>query len=303
MNAEGKEIGAMGAEVKRPAVSVIIPTYNRAWCLAEAVDSVLAQAYQDFELIVVDDGSTDETPQLLAAYGGRLRVLRCENRGVSAARNAGIAAAQAELIAFLDSDDLWLPGKLSHQVAFFHLDPEALICQTEELWVRNGRRVNPGRRHRKRGGLIFAPSLELCLVSPSAVMVRRGLFDRVGLFDETLPACEDYDLWLRVSCRIPVHLIDTPLIVKRGGHADQLSRAWGLDRHRIASILNLLEGGRLSADQCRAALRVLRRKCAVVAGGCRKRGRLAAAAYYEELAAGGSSTPERYGFNHREEIE
>ncbi|MDZ7599434.1 MAG: glycosyltransferase, partial [Desulfobacterales bacterium] len=237
-------------------------------------------------LIVVDDGSTDDTPQLLEGYAGRITVLRQANRGVSAARNAGIAAARGELIAFLDSDDLWLPGKLARQAGFFALHPEALICQTEELWVRNGRRVNPGKRHRKRGGMIFEASLELCLVSPSAVMVRRELFDRVGLFDESLPACEDYDLWLRVSCRFPVHLIEIPLIVKHGGHPDQLSRGWGLDRHRIASILNLLAADVLSEDQRQAAICVLRQKCAVVAGGCRARGRLDEAAYYEGLGSG-----------------
>lgn len=286
MNAEGQNEGAMETEANRPAVSVIIPTYNRAWCLRQAVDSVLSQEFEAFELIVVDDGSTDDTPQLLEGYGDAIRTLRQENRGVSAARNAGIAAARAEVIAFLDSDDRWLPGKLARQVAFFASHPQALICQTEELWVRNGRRVNPGKRHFKRSGMIFEPSLELCLVSPSAVMVRRELFDRVGVFDERLPACEDYDLWLRVSCRFPVHLIDIPLIVKHGGHCDQLSRGWGLDRHRVASILNLLEGDLLSGDQRQAALRVLRQKCAVVAGGCRARGRLAEAAYYEGLASG-----------------
>lgn len=276
----------MVAEAKRPAVSVIIPTYNRALCLRQAVDSVLSQGYKAFELIVVDDGSTDDTPRLLEEYAHRITVLRQENRGVSAARNAGIAAAQGELIAFLDSDDLWLPGKLARQAGFFASHPEALICQTEELWVRNGRRVNPGKRHRKRGGMIFEASLELCMVSPSAVMLRRELLERVGVFDESLPACEDYDLWLRVSCRFPVHLIETPLIVKHGGHPDQLSRGWGLDRHRVASILNLLKGDVLPEDQRRAAIRVLRQKCAVVAGGCRRRGRLDEAAYYEGLASG-----------------
>jgi glycosyltransferase involved in cell wall biosynthesis len=275
---------ALKAEAAKPLVSVIIPTCNRAWCLAEAVESVLAQDFRDFELIAVDDGSADDTPQLLERYGDAIRVLRRENRGVSAARNAGIAAARGGLIAFLDSDDLWLPGKLSRQVAFFTSQPEALICQTEELWVRNGRRVNPGRRHRKRGGLIFEPSLELCLVSPSAVMVRRGLFERVGLFDESLPACEDYDLWLRVSCRIPVHLIDTPLIVKRGGHADQLSRAWGLDQFRIAAMVKLLNGDILNEVQRQAVRRVLRKKSTVYAAGCRKRGRSAEAEHYEQLA-------------------
>jgi glycosyltransferase involved in cell wall biosynthesis len=279
----------MKAKAKVPLVSVIIPAYNRAWCLRETVDSVLAQEFGDFELIVVDDGSADATADLLAVYADRARVLRQTNLGVSAARNAGIAAARGKLIAFLDSDDIWLPGKLGRQVEFFDLHPEALICQTEELWVKNGRRVNPGKRHRKRDGMIFEPSLELCLVSPSAVMVRRELFERVGRFDESLPACEDYDLWLRVSCRFPVHLLETPLIVKRGGHADQLSRGRGLDRYRIVAILKLLEGDRLAPAQRRAAVTVLKRKCRVYAGGCRKRGRMAEAEHYEQLAKGYSN--------------
>lgn len=270
--------------MKPPRVSVIIPTYNRAWCLREAVDSVLTQEFKDFELMVVDDGSTDETPPLLQEYGDSIRVLHQRNRGVSAARNAGISGARGDLIAFLDSDDIWLQGKLAFQVEFFNRHPGALICQTEELWVKNGRRVNPGKRHRKRGGMIFEPSLQLCLVSPSAVMLRRGLFDQVGFFDERLPACEDYDLWLRVSCRFPVELIETPLIVKRGGHADQLSRAWGLDRHRIESIAKLISGSVLTAAQRRAAESVLKEKCRVYAGGCRKRGRMAEADRYEQLA-------------------
>jgi glycosyltransferase involved in cell wall biosynthesis len=266
-----------------PQVSVIIPTYNRARCLREAVDSVLSQEFRGFELIVVDDGSTDETPQLLRAYGDSIRVLRQENRGVSAARNAGIASGRGALIAFLDSDDIWLPGKLACQVDFFRQNPEHLICQTEELWVKNGRRVNPGQRHRKRGGMIFEPSLALCLVSPSAVMLRRELFERVGWFDERLPACEDYDLWLRVSCRFPVGLIETPLIVKRGGHADQLSRAPGLDRYRIESIAKLMAEGCLSAAQRIAAAAALKQKCRVYADGCRKRGRHAEADRCETL--------------------
>jgi glycosyltransferase involved in cell wall biosynthesis len=268
---------------KTPQVSVIIPTYNRAGCLREAVDSVLSQEFRGFELIVVDDGSTDETPQLLREYGDSLRVLRQENRGVSAARNAGIASGRGGLIAFLDSDDIWLPGKLACQVDFFRQNPELLICQTEELWVKNGRRVNPGQRHRKRGGMIFEPSLALCLVSPSAVMLRRELFDRVGFFAEHLPACEDYDMWLRVSCRFPVGLIETPLIVKRGGHADQLSRTRGLDRYRIESIAKLMADGCLSAAQRIAAAAVLKQKCRVYADGCRKRGRHAEADRYETL--------------------
>ena len=274
----------MTARSKKPEVSVILPTYNRGWILKEALDSVLAQDFRYFELIVVDDGSTDNTPQILDSYHQDLMVVRQPNRGVSAARNRGIAAAGGGLIAFLDSDDLWLPRKLSSQVVFFNSNPEAVINQTEEIWIRNGVRVNPKTRHLKPSGMIFEPSLALCLVSPSAVMMKRSLFDEVGLFDEDLPACEDYDLWLRISWRYPVHLIETPLIIKRGGHADQLSKAPGLDKFRIQALKNIIESGHLEAESYQAAVRALQEKCAIFAGGCRKRGKDAEAQYFEELA-------------------
>lgn len=274
----------MAARSKKPGVSVIIPTYNRAWVLNEAIDSVLAQDFRDFELIVVDDGSTDNTGQILDSYHQDLMVIRQPNRGVSAARNRGIAAASGGLIAFLDSDDLWLPRKLSSQIDFFNSNPDAVINQTEEIWIRDGVRVNPKARHRKLSGMIFEPSLALCLVSPSAVMMKRSLFDEVGLFDEDLPACEDYDLWLRISWRYPVHLIETPLIIKRGGHADQLSKAPGLDKFRIQALKKVIESGQLEQASYRAAVRTLQEKCTIFAGGCRKRGRDAEAKYYEKLA-------------------
>ena len=267
-----------------PLVSVIIPTYNRGWILNEAIDSVLAQDYKEFELIVVDDGSTDNTRAILETYGQDIIVLRQANKGVSAARNRGIAEAGGQLVAFLDSDDLWLPRKLSRQVDFFNFNPAALINQTEEIWMRNGVRVNPKNRHRKPSGMIFERSLGLCLVSPSAVMIRRTLFDAVGIFDENLTACEDYDLWLRISCQYPVHLIDTPLVIKRGGHEDQLSKAPGLDRFRTQSLEKIIKSGRLTESQYHAAACSLRDKCAIYAGGCHKRGREAEATYYAALA-------------------
>ena len=274
----------MTTRTKKPKVSVIIPTYNRGWTLREAIDSVLAQKFADFELIVVDDGSTDHTREILDSYGQDIIVLRQPNQGVSAARNRGIDESHAQLVAFLDSDDLWLPQKLTRQVEFFKFNPDALICQTEETWLRNGVRVNPKRRHHKLSGMIFEPSLALCLVSPSAVMIRRTLFDTVGLFDESLPACEDYDLWLRVSCRYPVFLIDEPLIIKRGGHDDQLSKAAGLDKYRIQSLSKLIDIRQLSEFQQHAAIKTLQQKCAIYAAGCRKRGREDEAKYYENLA-------------------
>lgn len=266
-----------------PLVSVIIPTFNRGWTIADAVESVLVQDYRPFELIVVDDGSTDDTEQVLMRYGAEIRVIRQGNRGVSAARNTGIQHSRGELIAFLDSDDTWRPGKLAVQVAFFRDRPKTLICQTEEIWIRNGRRMNPKQRHRKQSGMIFYDSLSLCLVSPSAVMMRRRLFDTIGLFDETLPACEDYDMWLRVSSRYPVFLIDTPLIVKRGGHGDQLSKIAGLDRYRIQALVKILRSGNLTDDQSRASAAMLREKVRIYSQGCLRRGRTDEARYYRRL--------------------
>ena len=274
----------MSRNIPARPVSVIIPTFNRAWCLPQAVASVMEQTYRDFEVIVVDDGSSDDTAKLAPYWGPTVRLLQQKNKGVSAARNLGIRAARGRLLAFLDSDDWWLPEKLAHQVAFFDAHPDAMICQTEEIWMRRGVRVNPRHRHRKPAGWIFEASLALCLVSPSAVMMRRELFEAVGLFDENLPACEDYDLWLRVSARYPVHLIEDPLIVKRGGHPDQLSNQHSLDCYRIQSLDKLLRSGTLSDDQSCAARAKLVEKCVIYAEGCRKRGKIREAATYEALA-------------------
>jgi glycosyltransferase involved in cell wall biosynthesis len=258
-----------------PLVSVIIPTYNRASYLKEAIDSVLSQDFRDFELIVVDDGSTDGTPNLLESYGGSLRCLYQEHRGVSAARNTGISHAKGTYVAFLDSDDLWLPNKLSIQVDFFQRNADALICQTEEIWIRNGARVNSKKRHKKYSDDIFEKALPLCIVSPSAVMMKKDLFDRVGFFDESLPVCEDYDLWLRISAIYPIHLIETPCIIKRGGHGDQLSRSLeGIDRFRIKALQKILKSGVLTEKQYRAAFKALEEKCHIYGTGCVKRGRI-----------------------------
>ena len=266
-----------------PLVSVIIPTYNRCSSIGRAIESVLSQSYMHREIIVVDDGSTDGTMGLLETFGDRIRVLHQNNRGVSAARNSGIRAAGGVFIALLDSDDSWMPEKLEQQVGFFRTNPQAMICQTEEIWIRNGKRINPKRKHQKFSGMIFEKTLPLCLVSPSAVMIRRSLFDEVGFFDESLPACEDYDLWLRITWKYPVHLIDTPLIVKHGGHPDQLSSMPELDKYRIQSLAKILRQGCLSETQHNAALAMLGEKCRVYAGGCLKRGKTEEAAYYQKL--------------------
>jgi glycosyltransferase involved in cell wall biosynthesis len=233
---------------------------------------VRAQTRPPNEILVVDDGSTDDTACFVAETYPEVRVLRQENRGVSAARNAGIRAAEGELIAFLDSDDEWLPRKLERQLQAMEASPGALLCHTNEIWIRNGRRVNPMKKHQKFGGRIFEKALSLCVISPSSVLVDRRLFDEVGLFDESLPACEDYDLWLRVCARFPVLFVDEPLIVKHGGHQDQLSRRhWGMDRFRIQALRKILAEGDLGDDYRQAAEAVLAQKVEIFSRGARKR--------------------------------
>ncbi|OGR01414.1 MAG: glycosyl transferase family A [Deltaproteobacteria bacterium RIFOXYD12_FULL_55_16] len=255
-------------------VSVIIPTYNRVGFLAQAIDSVFAQTYANFELIVVDDGSTDETQALLASYGKALVSLRQENRGPAAARNAGIRGARSPLLAFLDSDDLFTPNKLALQVAAMEAQPELLISHTQETWFRNGRHLNQKKRHAKEGGDIFARSLALCVVGMSTVMARRELFDRIGLFDESLPCCEDYELWLRASLCHPFLLVDMPLTVKHGGRPDQVSVQFktGMDRFRLRALEKLLAEAPLTREQFCLASAELVRKATVYGQGCLKHG-------------------------------
>jgi len=274
------------------SVSVIIPTFNRAVKTARAVASVLYQTFTDYEIIVVDDGSQDSTESVMRRFGHKVRyIAQPQNRGVSAARNRGIRESMGPWIAFLDSDDYWLPQKLAAQMAFFTRCPEACICQTQEIWIRNGRYANPGRRHEKPSGDIFERSLRLCLISPSAVMLRRSVVDEVGPFDEDLPVCEDYDLWLRIACRYPVHLIEDCLIVKEGGHPDQLSSRYrGMDRFRIRSLCKVLESGRLNPEQGEAAQKELAIKCRIYGMGCIKRGKEAEGRRYLEWAAEGGKT-------------
>ena len=256
-----------------PEVSVIVPTFNRAAMVVEAVESVLAQRKLDFELIVVDDGSTDDTEERLKTYGPRVRYYKQTNTGVSAARNRGLERSRAPIVAFLDSDDLWLPDKLRVQQEYMAKHPEVLICQTEEIWWRNGRRVNPKKHHQKPSGNIFRRSLDFCLVSPSATMARCELFGSVGYFDEELRAAEDYDLWLRVAVDYPVPLLPEPLVIKRGGHPDQLSARPAIDRYRIRALEKLLSSGRLSKKQYEWTWQTLRRKCEIYGQGCLKRGK------------------------------
>jgi glycosyltransferase involved in cell wall biosynthesis len=267
-----------------PLASVIIPTYNRATLVAEALASVQAQTFRDFEIVVVDDGGTDGTVAALAGWP-EVRVLRHpRRRGVSAARNTGIHAARGQWLAFLDSDDLWLPDKLARQMDYLTTRPGLYLGQTDETWVRRGVRVNKPLSHRKVAGGIFLPSLRRCMISPSAAVVHRRLFQDHGAFDETLAAAEDYDLWLRLTWRYEVGLVEAPLVIKRGGHLDQLSGQWGLDRFRIRALIKLLADPDLPEPYARAARCTLAAKSAIYAQGCDKRGRQSEAAWYRALS-------------------
>jgi glycosyltransferase involved in cell wall biosynthesis len=263
-------------------ISAIVPTFNRAELLVRALRSIAAQTLRPDEVWVVDDGSTDGTAERVAREFPSVRCVRQENRGVSAARNRGIASARGEWLAFLDSDDEWQPTKLEEQMDALGRSPGARFCHTDEIWIRNGRRVNPGRRHAKRGGWIFRDCLPLCAISPSAALMHRSVIERVGPFDESLAACEDYDMWLRVCCRYPVVLAKEPLVVKHGGHADQLSTTtWGLDRFRIRALEKILEEGELTPADRLAAQGTLAEKLRVFSAGAARRGRCSEAAGYE----------------------
>jgi glycosyltransferase involved in cell wall biosynthesis len=265
-------------------ISVVIPTHNRARTLPRALDSVLAQTLRATEIIVVDDGSTDDTGCLVAGRYPRVRYLLQGNRGVSAARNRGIRAARGDWIALLDSDDVWLRTKLAAQVSLLQERPGHRLCHTEEIWIRHGVRVNAMKKHTKAGGHIFRACLPLCVISPSSALIHRTLFDEVGLFDESLPACEDYDLWLRVCARDAVLFVDEPQIVKHGGHDDQLSRRhWGMDRFRIRSLEKVLAAGVLAGADDSAAAAMLVTKAGILAQGAEKRGKSEIAETYRRL--------------------
>lgn len=269
-----------------PSISVVVPTYNRAPLLERALNSVAAQSLPATQVVVVDDGSEDETRELLAQRFPTFEVLHQINQGVSSARNLGICAACHDWVAFLDSDDEWVPEKLAAQVEALENEPQARLIHTDEIWVRNGRRVNPRLRHRKSGGWIFQECLPLCAISPSSVMLHRSVFEEVGLFDENLPACEDYDFWLRFTAHNPVLFVDQPLVIKHGGHSDQLSRRIkALDRYRIQALAGLLESVPLEAADRLAAVATLLGKISIYKAGAARRGRDEEVEQLESLAA------------------
>jgi glycosyltransferase involved in cell wall biosynthesis len=253
--------------------SVIIPTFNRAALVCEAVDSVLAQSEPPQEIIVVDDGSTDGTQQQLKKFGDAVKVIYQENSGISSARNTGIKHARCEWLAFLDSDDLWKRKKLAAQKEAILEFPNYKICYTDEEWHKNGEWFNAKKVHQKFNGWIYNYSLHRCFVSASSIILHRSIFEQHGLFDEALTACEDYDLWLRLSAKEPFLFLPDKLIVKRDGPWEQLSHQHSLDRFRIIALTKMLNSSQLDEEKDRATRVVLLQKCRIYAVGAEKHGR------------------------------
>ncbi|WP_372998763.1 glycosyltransferase family 2 protein [Sulfurimonas sp.] len=222
-------------------ISVVIPTYNRYNVLQRALESVYAQTHKPKEVIIIDDGSTDETSQILKLFPDA-KYFYQNNAGVSSARNLGIKKANFEWIAFLDSDDEWHPEKLQEHLELHLNKPELQMSYTDEKWIRDAKELKVPKRYRKFGGNIFKECLSHCIIAPSATLIHKDLLERVGLFDESLEVCEDYDLWLRIAIDNKIGLVDKKLITKYGGDEDQLSmKFWGMDRFRVKALEKLLE--------------------------------------------------------------
>ena len=253
-------------------ISVVIPTFNRISLVARAIDSVLKQSLNPYEIIVVDDGSDDGTSEMIQNKYKSIKLIQQQNNGVSAARNNGIKHAKGDWIALLDSDDEWTEKKLENQVDRLIKTPEYDFCHTNEIWIRNGVRVNQRKKHEKYGGYIFDKCLDICRISPSSVLFRKNILDHVGWFDDQLPVCEDYDLWLRITAEYRILFIDDPLIIKYGGHDDQLSHGVeGIEFFRIKSLENLLEGSELSTDNRILSIQMIIKKYNIYLNGLVKR--------------------------------
>ncbi|MGA1191085.1 MAG: glycosyltransferase [Bdellovibrionota bacterium] len=267
-------------------IAVIIPVRNRPEMLERAVRSVLGQRYEGYSLLVVDDGSDADMSrvrELVEANGHSW--IRQEHQGVSAARNAGIQSTDAEWYAFLDSDDAWMPDKLAAHREFHSAQKQVWLSQSLEIWHRNGIRVNQKKIHAMPEGDGFAASLKRCCISPSSVFMHHALFEKYGLFDEELPVCEDYDLWLRITACELIGLVKHPLVLKYGGHPDQLSRSRSaMDRYRVYALLKLLSSSSLLEGPRReAAVLEALKKVQILILGARKHAPVGISVYEQLL--------------------
>ena len=254
-------------------VSVVIPTLNRKNFLKKAIESVSKQTFSPHEIIVVDNGSSDGTLEMVNNEYPSVKTFVQNIPGVSATRNLGIKMSEGNWVAFLDSDDQWHREKLKLQLeSISQEENKVFLSHTDETWYREEQIVNQKLKHRKRGGFIFEFCLPLCCISPSSSLVKKEIFDQIGFFDESLEVCEDYDFWLRYCSKYPVNFVDKKLTFKFGGHLDQLSKKnWGMDRYRISALEKLIGSNSLEKDQLEMTAKTLMRKISIIVDGAKKR--------------------------------
>ena len=258
---------------KLDTVSVVIPTLNRSDLLKRAISSVLMQTLVPDEIIVVDNGSSDETDIMVSSLFPTIKYLVEKKNGVSAARNKGIRLAQSNWIALLDSDDAWATNKLEKQLQFANQNKNLRLIHTNEIWYRNGKLLNQMKKHKKSGGNIFERSLELCCISPSSSIIKKDIFNDYGMFDEKLEVCEDYDMWIRITAKEEIGYLSEQMVLKYGGHEDQLSKKfWGMDRFRIKSLEKNIYNNCFSREQIKVVYKKLIEKLIIVSTGANKRG-------------------------------
>lgn len=263
-------------------ISVVIPSYNRKEFLKRSINSVNNQTIKPFEIIVVDDGSFDGTEAMIKRNYDFIKFIKQKNKGVSAARNFGIKVSSGEWICFLDSDDEWKNDKLEKQIIAAKSNPDYKFFHSDEIWVKNGKRINQKKKHKKYGGDIFDKCLDMCRISPSSVLIDKTIFDDVGIFNENLVICEDYELWLRICNKYSVFFINEPLIIKYGGHQGQLSYSVdSIEYHRIKA-LEYLMSSNLKKENKDHAIKMLISKITIYLNGLIKRGKKHKIALYEE---------------------
>ena len=257
-------------------VSVIIPVYNRYEQLTEAVESVLRQTFQNYEIIIVDDGSEDERIEWFSISNG-LKYYKTEHTGMPGfVRNRGFEIARGNYIAFLDSDDMWNIYKLERQFQYMDKHPEYRIMHTKEIWIRNGKILSQSKQKHKREGDIFKDGLKKCIVGPSTVLLESSLFEEFGGFREDLEIAEDYELWLRVLSKYEIGYLDESLIIKRDGDWAQLSKKYDyIEIFRIKGLKDLVENGYFEEKKMAEARKELMRKIEIYMKGVKKRGKKA----------------------------
>lgn len=291
-------------------VTVVVPTCNRKDFVTQALHSVFSQNYRNFEIVVVDDGSTDGTAaHLLRTFGAEARAVELvarrnpaaltpfyhtfthqgllvryeyhQNRGLGAARNRGIRHARGSYIAFLEAEDIWEPGHLRSQIDFLEGHRGACIARVGERPAKEGPRSRRARRGEVASGNLFAQALEQAPAGISCAVVHRSCFAECGEFDENMPACEDYDLWLRLTARFPVYYVEGPEVTRRAPRPDGSPHAWTSDRFRVYSLEKSFQSGQLDSEQRFLVSQALVRRCERLVEGYRRQKSEERANFYE----------------------